>query len=197
MKAQAIKEAQEHLERAAEAVESMQNGKGRRVFERAWFDFLVHYDAVYEKLKTGSRYTDNDRKWYRGVERFRDKDHLLSYLHHARDARSHGLSTGWQLKAPVLKALNDPNYTVPIGRRGKEIVLRRAVKGGGHIAVLATLPKGVQLTTVIDDRYKTEFPVPRFFLGKRIPSMKIHDLLAQVIVFLDMLIVDANKVPKN
>ena len=197
MKPAAISEAKEHLERATEAVESMRAAKVRRGFERAWFDFLVHYDCIYEKLKTGTRYTDSDRKWYRGVEKFRDRDELLNYLHHARDARSHGLSTGWQLKAPVLKVLDDPTYKVPPERKGKELILRMPVKGGQNFAFQMTMSKGVQLTSVIDDRYKTEFPVPRFYLGKRIRDGKIHDLLASVLVFLAALIEDADKLPKN
>lgn len=64
----------------------------------AWSDFLEQHYRVFEKLRAATRDTAH-AGWFGEITHDRKSDALLSYVHHARNADSHGISEVTQEQA--------------------------------------------------------------------------------------------------
>jgi hypothetical protein len=94
MKPNAIQQAEQRLISAQEALDAFKGAETKpdiAAARRHWSSFLAEGAGVFTKLEQGAKCCGKCAAWFGRVKNLRKKDQLLSYLHHARDADTHGL----------------------------------------------------------------------------------------------------------
>lgn len=135
---------------------------------RHWKDFLYSLAEVFEKLYAGAVGHPKDNPWAGGIRKRRKDDALLSYMHHARDARYHGLSPvardadRYALVRDGVKLLTGPRDLVEQNIGSPEFAGCKLVPE----------PADLRLLDVTDDRHGDTFEVPRTaeFMMRPVPS---------------------------
>lgn len=89
----AIRQAENELRRANQALARLMSPKDLLDFRDAWDDFLHHTRRLTLKLELGCRSEEQAKSWYGRVRQDQRQDDLLCYLLHARNAEQHGLET--------------------------------------------------------------------------------------------------------
>lgn len=194
LKAEAVRQAKERLDYARGAVEALAKGKNSKEIGRAWQEYLSNIDAIYEKLRNGSKYNGASEGWYGRVKHIRKTDELLRYLHHARNADLHGLDQSVQHKfnAPIIETVKT---AAEVDKSKGEYLLRiNTGRPDQPWLIKAKFPATIKLIPVIDDRDKSVFPVPQSHLGQKLPTMKIPELAALALKFFEGVIAEAETI---
>ena len=110
----------------------------------SWKEFLSANERVFIRLAAATESCDEAKGWFRDVKKERDGDELLTYLHHARHVREHGL------QRVILK--RKPTMLISPAAPGKMRV--------------QTFPAAIQIVAVVDRGVR--YPVPKHHLGKSI-----------------------------
>jgi hypothetical protein len=165
MKTVAIRQAEERLKRAREALAQMEKAQSFTSIEKPWSDFLQAASAVYSKLEQGAKGCPTSQSWYGRKKHDRKKDKLLSYLHHARNTDYHGLS-GTTLQYTEVKVLNDKvqGLKLELDSEGNSIL-----KPVGEGAEIEIIKRHCMLKAVTDERYGDRFMPPTEHLGQPLP----------------------------
>lgn len=153
----AIVAARSCLERAKEALSSMQNADSFEKMEVAWSDFLTMSNRVYTKLEQGAKTVGKSNAWFGRKKHERRQAPLLKYIKNARDADEHGLDRITE-RTPGGIGINFP------GR--DRVAIKHARIGGGKIELetedpttpiaVTIIPASVKLVEVTNhgDRYQ-------------------------------------------
>lgn len=86
-----IRKCRERLERALDGIVIMEKAKTYSDAERGWSEFLLAVSAIYSKIEQGTKGKGATEAWFGRVKKERKDDHLLSYLHHARNSDEHSI----------------------------------------------------------------------------------------------------------
>ncbi|MFN8681716.1 hypothetical protein ACDP63_11315 [Paracoccus sp. P2] len=141
--------------------------------EAAWIGVLNAYYSFFEKCKAISKSESKSGRWFEGKVHARRTDPLLAYMHHARNAETHGLegSQKWDsgtllLGIPGMGASESMTINLSFDHRGIPTGTVRSNDGRPITGYHA--PARMYLVDVIDKG--TSFPVPTEHLGKPLSS---------------------------
>lgn len=127
----------------------MENATTIAQAERGWSEFLLAVASIYAKLEQGAKGNGVASGWFGRVKKERKDDHLLSYLHHARNSDEHSIDD--------ITIVRDYSY------RLRE---RKSEERGYRTFTVETRPQpSWVLLPVRDNRYNDEFHPPGWHMG--------------------------------
>jgi hypothetical protein len=162
MQGESLKAAERAYLKASRAAYDLSMAKTHDEAEDAWERFLGQHSRVYEKLRAGAKGSKKSEQWFFGtVQPERKNDELLAYLHHARNADTHGLAD--------VTARDDPGAQLLfIGPDGHQ--------RGGWIKSIAFGPNGVEADWSSDD------PTAKLVVQRTAPLV-LHDVKDSGVVY--------------
>lgn len=128
----------------------MQRAKTLEEAEQGWSEYLLAVASIYSKLELGCKADGSLAGWFGRVKKERKDDHLLSYLHHARNSDEHTIDD--------ITTMRDHSYKLHPIESDEE-----GVKAF-QIETLDT-PSWI-LLPVKDERYGDSFNPPGWHMGK-------------------------------
>ena len=164
------------LERARNAVATLDAATALADMHSAWWGFLLAADGIYSKLEQGANGNRKSEPWFGKVKHLRKTDPLLSYIHQARNSDEHGIddssftavtATPTNPDVEIIQSLdpNDPTTT------NLTIKVSKTIPKGTAIAGLAT---GVALRAVTNRGAK--FLVPTHHLGQQLKDNSVREV---------------------
>jgi hypothetical protein len=171
MKREAIEKATKALDAARDAYLLLGKDESFPQSEQAWRDFLSQACRVYNYLEAGSQGCRKSNPWYGKVKHDRNKDPLLRYLHHARNADEHSLQ---DVKPPLTALSISPD---PITEPGLQTI--SITVGYGH------------LVPITDSGVK--YDVPKEHQGKSLTDTKLLTAAQLSLDYLEGIINDAKR----
>jgi len=193
MKQAAIRQANERLRRAQDALARMEQSPDvYATFERAWSDFLLACAGIYSKLEQGAKGCGISEGWFGRKKHDRKKDELLRYLHHARNVDEHGIggtlllytnirAAQGRLHGVQVTASDDDATFMPVGDRDAKM----------------TVTKYVGIKAVKDTRYNDTFLPPREHLGQPLNEPTALDVARLGLAYLEKLVSEARQLPSR
>jgi len=189
------------LERAKEALASLENGGSFDKMEGAWTDFLVMANRVYVKLEQGAKVSGKSKAWFGRKKSERRNDPLLSYIKNARDADEHGLAriterTSGSIGVNATEGVPWSGH-IKSTEIGAEISLHSDAPGAS--ATFSITPPNVRLVEVVN--YGDRYPAPTTHMGNPVPNPVLNAYPHPVAVgqlavsHLDALIAEARALP--
>ncbi|WHQ69487.1 hypothetical protein [Methylorubrum extorquens] len=200
MKPQAIEKAKNRLRSAESAVSAMFGAKTGQELSDAWTNFLVHSQAIYSILETGSGKQGRSAGWFGRKKHERRTDPLLRYLHHARNSEEHGISEGsiaLHFNPSVVhdheKAKNIETIMLledSLSPQGVSMAFR--LKDGSiyepaqkyYAPILA-------LHTVVDTQFNDSFDPPSEHLGRPLENGTGHGVAVAGLAYMQALLLEA------
>jgi len=91
MNPHALVQARQRLARANAALAELEAATNYDEAEIAWTDFLLAASTIYSKLEQGAKVSGKSQAWFGRQKKRRRDDHLLRYLHFARNSDEHGI----------------------------------------------------------------------------------------------------------
>lgn len=91
MDPRAIEQARNRLEKAKKSLLAFDDATNFAEAEEAWTDFLLAASSVYSKLEEGSKAVGASNAWYGRQKKARKDNHVMRYLHQARNSDEHGI----------------------------------------------------------------------------------------------------------
>jgi hypothetical protein len=91
MDSKALELAKAKFCRAEIAVEALKVATDFESAEYAWSDFILASGNIFAKLEQGAKKNTKARAWFNDKKDERRSDHLLLYLHEARNSDEHGI----------------------------------------------------------------------------------------------------------
>ena len=191
MKAKAILEARDRLERARKAVAILSEGNSTFLdLKETWWSFVLAADRVYSKLEQGAKGDGPSAGWYGRAKHTRKTDELLSYIHHARISEEQGLGGSSE------ETVGDFVVTKG-GRAGHDEATDQTT-----IYLTASVPfegkfvnDGIRLIKVTDDRYGDTFSPPTSHNGRQLDDRLPKTVATLGLSYLEDLIAEAEKLP--
>jgi hypothetical protein len=171
MKIEAIEKATNALDAARNAYFLLREDESFPQSERAWREFLVQADRVYNYLKEGSKGCRKSQPWYGNVQHDLKNDPLLCYLRQSRNADEHSL----QDVKPTLTALS---------------ILPDTVTEPGLQTISITVGYGYM--TPVTNR-GTTYDVPKEHQGKPLTDTKLLTAAQLALDYLEGIINDAKR----
>lgn len=144
-----IRKCRERLARARDGIAMMETAQTLGTAERGWSEFLLAVASIYSKLEQGAKTDGKSAAWFGRVKKERKDDHLLRYLHHARNSDEHSIND--------ITAVRDWSYRLHPVKSDEEGILAFQVESRPE-------PSWI-LLTVRDDRFGDAFDPPGWHMG--------------------------------
>ena len=121
--------ASDELETAREALDRMRYASSFEEYQRGWQSLLAALGKCWNKIQSaGSQITDSKyQPWFGKIKHTRNKDPLLKYIGHARDADTHSIQD-------LLK--KEPGYTTINPAFGNKLSIRNLQMENGQVTRL-------------------------------------------------------------
>jgi hypothetical protein len=187
----AVKQAQIRLERAKQALATLETKKVTPAeIQTAWSNFLLATNSVYSKLREGAKTDGKSKAWFGRVKHIRKTDELLSYIHHARNSEEHDLA-GSLITKGIRFVPADSRITFTENDDGSpsNIFIPENMKKGE--AVGRMMAPEMRLTSVKDGRYNDVFHPPSSHLGKPLADNSLVTIMRLAMQYLDGLVSEA------
>jgi hypothetical protein len=191
MDSNAIQQAKARLLKAKRAAEFLSSAKKPSEIFDAWLDFVIAADSVYLKLGAGAKSNNKSRAWFLNKLQMRKSDSLLCYLHHARNAETHGLEASLRPAAPKLENVHDAPPT-KLKNNERELLVNVKNEQGEVAARLRVIMSNTIKLVPVVDRGVT-YGTPTEHLGQKLKSGSLTGLCALMISYLETLIDEALK----
>ena len=187
----AIKQAKTRLDRAKEAIATLETKKVTpSEIQTAWSNFLLAANSVYSKLEQGSKTDGKSKAWFGRVKHIRKTDELLLYIHHARNSEEHDLEGSLIAKGiGFIPADSRITFTENDDGSPSNIFIPENMKKGEAIGRM-TVPE-TRLMPVKDDRYNDVFHPPSSHLGKPLADNSLIAIMRLAMQYLDDLVSEA------
>jgi len=183
----AFSRAKDHLESARRNLEATAKASSLDELAWAWSGFLTDAQRVFSKLREATR-AGPSKRWSEILQRTRDQDELLRYVHQARHADEHGLERIAQ------KQNGELNITAGDGPAHIHTITAIPGKGvsieyRGERPVVTWTPERVVLLPVRNRG--VVYPVPTQHLRQRLPDATAISIAERAYQFLAEAVAEA------
>ncbi|WP_374614722.1 hypothetical protein [Sphingorhabdus sp.] len=204
MKRIALDKAAGHLELAKEAVHQMAGATNFKTYEMAWQDFLSQASRFYSKLEQGSKGCKKSEPWFGGKKHERQKDPLLSYIHHARNCEEHTIDYTASMTADSIvgKMENDKPFNIRfqymVDDKGRQHFRNIEAKDGdGNDVPIEIVNPKLVLLQVHEKRINKKFDPPEMHRSKPIVDTTPRGIARLGVSYLEDLLDEARKLPEH
>jgi hypothetical protein len=181
MDRQAFGRAREETEKAAQKIKAIQGATTLQEISDHWSGFLTHIQRSYTKLRVACR-SAPCKGWCDNVFHTRNRDELLNYVLHARNADEHG----------VEKITEEKQGGIGIGpKEGNSLEVDHLEMGPGRIVMGPKLAANARITITpgeirlipVRDR-GIVYDVPTKHLGEDLGSVTLLEVAERAEAFL-------------
>ena len=172
---EAVAKAKVRFQKATKALEAIRDSEKFSELEFAWTDYLHAHNSIFTILEQGAKNNPQSRQWFGAKKKFRKADSLLNYLHQARNADEHGISS--VIERRLSGGITFGEQPAGAGRKitkvtfkpagGKEVVLEQDDGGISSVTVLRPV---FLLLKVRNTRFGGEWEPPSAHLGEPLRS---------------------------
>jgi hypothetical protein len=196
MTPQIIASAKSHLQRAQDAVFTLQlDNISLEARANAWWAFLLAASGIYSKLEQGSKSDGKSKAWFGRAKQIRKTDELLAYLHHARNCEKHGLDQSTKSQKLEIVGVEGDGITMlpPDPEQASDVIKLNVASndGRGAIPIFKVALPGMHLQSVTNNRSRDTYHPPKTHLGREFKSRRPREVAEAGLAYLEGLIAEA------
>lgn len=193
MKPEAVQQTYERLERARGAAAILADqSRTMGEFSVAWSNSIMAINNIYSKLEQGAKGNKKSEYWYGKEKHCRRKDHLLRYMHAARNSDEHTLeliSGAGVLVESLQEGILVSNDKTMMNPR---IDLKEGIQHEPGTP-LVKLTVGFYPQPVTNTRFNNRFEPPDSHLGQSITDRTASGIATLALKYVEKMVADANE----